>query len=80
MEEVQITHWLKMAKTLVPNERFGAMAGVMIIHATVFRTTVSGSLKRCAVEPPLRQAARTLCVSGRQYCPEKYVSRKECVL
>ena len=26
------------------NERFGAMAGVVIIHAVVYRTTVNGSL------------------------------------
>ena len=44
------------------NERFGAMAGVVIIQAVLFRTTVSGSLNG------VQLSRWTLCASRTVRC------------
>ena len=71
MEEVQITHWLKMAKTLVPNERFGAMAGVVLIQAVVYRTTVSVSLNGVQLSRHFAKPRGVVCNFGTTYHRKK---------
>ena len=43
------------------NERFGAMAGVVIIHAVVFRTTVSDSRNRVQLSRHFAKPRGVMC-------------------
>ena len=50
------------------NKRFGAMAGVVIIHAVVFRTTVSVSLNGVQLSRHFAKPRGVSCQRGTVQC------------
>ena len=60
------------------NKRFGEIGGKVIIRISVRPLTVGVSPNCVQLPPQLRQAAGTLCASGREH--EKHTDEKRIVL